>query len=82
MPDTEGDAQIARRAVVEGDGIAVMIEVSLARQKVHVDWSAPDAAAMIEKDMATPGVAGVGSAAGSGSDQFDSAACRSRSARA
>jgi hypothetical protein len=75
VPDTEGDAQLARRAVVEGDGIAVMIEVTLARQKIAVDWSAPDAAAMIEKDMGTPagaGPAGVGSA-GVGGDQFDRA---------
>jgi hypothetical protein len=69
--ETEGDAEIARRAVVEGDGIAVMIDVMFARQKLALDWSAPDAAGMIMKDMGTPGTAGTG--AGSGSDDFDRA---------
>lgn len=68
LPDSEGDAESARHAVVEGDGIAVMIEVSLARQKVNVDWSSPDAAAMIQKDMATPG-----GGSGGGADDFDRA---------
>ena len=68
LPDSEGDAETARRAVVEGDGIAVMIEISLGRQNVTVDWSSPDAAGMIQKDMATPG-----SGSGSSADGFDHA---------
>ncbi len=55
LPDTEGDAEVARHALVEGDGIALMIEVMLGRTHTPVPWSNPQAAEMIGKAMSTPG---------------------------
>jgi hypothetical protein len=55
VPDTEGDAGVARHALVEGDGIALMIEVMLGRTHTPVPWSNPQAADMIGKAMSTPG---------------------------
>ncbi|MEO8700364.1 MAG: hypothetical protein ABI867_09985 [Kofleriaceae bacterium] len=59
VPDREGDASAARRALVEGDGIALMIEVMLSRQGIAVPWSNPQIADAIEKAMATPGNDGI-----------------------
>lgn len=55
VADTEDDAAAARRALVEGDGIALMIEVMLSRIGKAAPWSDPSVAASIEKSMATPG---------------------------
>ena len=55
VPDGEDDSAAARRALVEGDGIALMLEVMLARQKVPVPWSNPQMTDAIEKAMAVPG---------------------------
>jgi hypothetical protein len=55
VPETEGDASIARRALVEGDGIALMLEVMLARNGAPVPWSNPHVADAIEKAMSVPG---------------------------
>ncbi len=55
LPDSEGDASIARRALVEGDGIALMIEVMLKRQGQSAPWSNPQVADAIEKAMSVPG---------------------------
>src|SRR5262245_53134143 len=55
LPDTEGDASAARRALVEGDGIALMLEVMLSRNGTGVPWSNPQVTDAIEKSMATPG---------------------------
>jgi len=55
LPATEGDAAAARRALVEGDGIALMIEVMLARQGTGAPWSNPDVTKAIEKAMTVPG---------------------------
>src|SRR5258705_363285 len=55
LPDTEGDAAAARRALVEGDGIALMIEVMLARSGNGAPWSNPEVADSIEKAMTVPG---------------------------
>jgi phosphoserine phosphatase len=52
---TEGDAAAARRALVEGDGIALMIEVMMLRQGMAVPWANPMVADSIEKAMAVPG---------------------------
>lgn len=52
---TEGDASAARRALVEGDGIALMIEVMLARTGTGAPWANPEVAAAIEKAMTVPG---------------------------
>lgn len=56
VPSSEGDAAIARRALVEGDGIALMIEVMVSRHRAKVDWANPEIAAAIEKSMSMPGV--------------------------
>ncbi len=55
LPPTEGDAAAARRALVEGDGIALMIEVMLARQGTSAPWSNPEVTQAIEKAMTVPG---------------------------
>jgi hypothetical protein len=55
LPSSEGDAAMARRALVEGDGIALMIEVMITRNKSKVDWANPGIAAAIEKGMSAPG---------------------------
>ncbi|MBL0217832.1 MAG: hypothetical protein IPQ07_28630 [Myxococcales bacterium] len=55
LPASEGDAAAARRALVEGDGIALMIEVMLARTGNSPPWSNPEVADSIEKAMTVPG---------------------------
>ncbi len=55
LPPTEGDAGAARRALVEGDGIALMIEVMLAREGTGAPWSNPEVTHAIEKAMTVPG---------------------------
>ena len=55
LPSTEGDAAAARHALVEGDGIAVMIEVMLARRRAKVEWANPQIATAIENSMSAPG---------------------------
>jgi hypothetical protein len=55
IPEAEGDAAAARRALVEGDGIALMIEVMVARARAKVDWANPELAGAIEKSMSVPG---------------------------
>jgi hypothetical protein len=55
LPDGEGDASAARHALVEGDGIALMIEVMLGRTHTPVPWSNPEVADMIVKAMSAPG---------------------------
>lgn len=55
LPAAEGDAGAARRALVEGDGIALMVEVMLARSGSAAPWSNPEVAASIEKAMSVPG---------------------------
>jgi hypothetical protein len=64
LPASEGDAAAARRALVEGDGIALMIEVMVTRSRAKVDWANPEIATAIEKGMSTPG---------SGNDRMDRA---------
>jgi hypothetical protein len=59
VPQSESDSSAARRALVEGDGIALMIEVMLSRQGVAVPWSNPQIADSIEKAMAVPGNDGI-----------------------
>jgi hypothetical protein len=55
LPDEEGDAAAARRALVEGDGIALMLEVMFARNGMPVPWANPQVAEMIEKAMSATG---------------------------
>src|SRR4029079_8233568 len=52
----EGDAAAARRALVEGDGIALMIEVMVGRNRSKVDWDKPEIASAIEKAVSARGV--------------------------
>jgi hypothetical protein len=58
LPSTEGDAAAARRALVEGDGIGLMIEVMVARRRAKIDWASPVIAAAIENAMSVPGTGG------------------------
>ena len=44
LPDGEGDAALARHALVEGDGIALMLEVMLARNRITSPWANPEIA--------------------------------------
>jgi len=55
LPASEGDAAAARHALVEGDGIALMLEVMLVRGRSKVDWANPELAPLIEKTMAAGG---------------------------
>jgi len=55
VPSSEGDAAAARRALVEGDGIALMIEVMVGRSHAKIDWANPELAATIENSMSAPG---------------------------
>ncbi len=55
LPDDDGDAELARHALVEGDGVALMIEVVLARHGVLSPWSVPEAAGAVLAAMAEPG---------------------------
>ena len=55
LPSSEGDAAAARRALVEGDGIALMVEVMVARAHSKVDWANPELATGIERSMSVPG---------------------------
>lgn len=63
LPPAESDAALARRALIEGDGVALMIEVMLARQGRAAPWSAPGVAAALDSSLARPG----------GGDAFDRA---------
>jgi len=58
LPSSEGDASAARRALVEGDGIALMIEVMVGRSRAKVDWANPEIATAISKGMSAPGTGG------------------------
>ncbi|MBA3397804.1 MAG: hypothetical protein H0T89_34590 [Deltaproteobacteria bacterium] len=55
LPEGEDDALTARRALVEGDGIALMLEVMLSRNNLPVPWSNPQISKSIEKAMGAPG---------------------------
>jgi len=51
LPRTEADAQLARQALVEGDGVVAMVELVLARQGIAPPWGMDDAVAMMMKTM-------------------------------
>lgn len=51
LPGTESDALVARRALVEGDGVAVMIELMLRRAGMRVPWTDPQLVASVEAAM-------------------------------
>lgn len=50
---TEGDALLARRALVEGDGVVVMLEVMLARDGTPAPWNDPMVAATLERSFSS-----------------------------
>jgi len=54
LPDTEGDAALARQALVEGDGVALMIELMLARKNVPPPWRDPAVSRELSLAMALP----------------------------
>ena len=51
VPEDEDDAALARHALVEGDGIAVMIELLLARAHRPPPWGDPTIAAQLVQAM-------------------------------
>jgi hypothetical protein len=51
LSSTEGDALLARQALVEGDGMVSMFELQLARQDIPPPWGMDDAVAMMMKTM-------------------------------
>jgi hypothetical protein len=53
LPVAEGDALLARQALVEGDGVVLMVELMLARQKMPAPWGSPAVAATMERAMAS-----------------------------
>jgi hypothetical protein len=55
VPETEGDARRARRALVEGDALATMVELMLQRRGSVAPWSDPDITNALEKGMSLPG---------------------------
>lgn len=55
LPAAEADAQLARHALVEGDGMALMIELMLARQNLSPPWGMDDAVAMMTGAMEAGG---------------------------
>ena len=54
VPDGEGDAALARQALVEGDGVALMIELTLARKQLDPPWRNPSIARELEHAMGLP----------------------------
>lgn len=54
VPDDDTDALNARHALVEGDGVALMIEVMLAREGITNPWAVPEAADEVIQAMAAP----------------------------
>jgi hypothetical protein len=53
LPVAEGDALLARQALVEGDGVVLMVELMLARQKLPAPWGSPAVAQTMERAMAS-----------------------------
>ena len=54
VPDGETDAGLARHALVEGDGVALMIELALANKNVPAPWDDPRVARELDKAMSLP----------------------------
>ena len=54
VPDHEGDASLARQALVEGDGVTLMIELMLARKNLPAPWADPAVARELERAMSLP----------------------------
>jgi hypothetical protein len=54
LPAEEGDASVARRALVEGDAVALMIELALQRRGRDAPWADPSVARDVAERMAAP----------------------------
>ena len=54
LPDDATDAAIARHALVEGDGVALMLEVLLAREGITNPWHDPEASGRVLDAMLAP----------------------------
>lgn len=54
VPEGEGDASLARQALVEGDGVALLIEVLLARNGMSPPWDNPQATAELGHALTRP----------------------------
>jgi hypothetical protein len=54
QPASEDDATLARRALVEGDGVALMIELALKRRGLDAPWGDPTVAREVAHQMAAP----------------------------
>ena len=63
VPRTEADAQLARHALIEGDGVVASYELMLAREGVAPPWGMEDAVTMMTKTIE----------ASSGHDRLDQA---------
>ncbi len=58
LPASEGDAKLARQALIEGDGMATMIELVLARDGIPAPWGQTDAVEMTARRIELEGGAG------------------------
>jgi hypothetical protein len=54
VPADAADAALARRALIEGDGVALMIELALARQNIDPPWTDPAVAHELGVAMGAP----------------------------
>jgi hypothetical protein len=54
VPDDESDASLARRALVEGDGVALMLEIAFAKNGVVNPWVDPAVASAVVSSMNQP----------------------------
>jgi hypothetical protein len=54
VPDTEGDAAIARHALIEGDGVALMIEVMLDHEGLPAPWGHIELTRQLEAQLGAP----------------------------
>jgi len=51
LPPAEGDALLARQALVEGDGVVLMIELVMARQGLSPPWATPEVTTTMARAM-------------------------------
>jgi hypothetical protein len=60
LPDDESDAALARHALVEGDGVALMLEIALVAEGVKNPWADPAVAGAVVASMNQPNAPAVG----------------------
>ena len=54
LPDDESDASLARHALVEGDGVALMLEIAFAQNGIVNPWVDPGVARAVVSSMNQP----------------------------